>query len=81
MLARGVAAVFLHQLVELARRAGAGFRAELVPNGRNRLMLVTLRFAGFEQVEERDGRLVLESRRPVGPPAHVTVRMDADAGA
>lgn len=79
ILSRGVAAVFLHQLVELARRAGAGFRAQLVPNGRNRLMLVTLRFAGFEQVEERDGRLVLESRRAASAPAHVTVRMDPDA--
>jgi FkbH-like protein len=79
VLSRGVAAVFLHQLVELARRAGADFRAELVPNGRNRLMLVTLRFAGFEQVWERDGRLVLESRRAVEAPAHMTVRMDADA--
>lgn len=81
VLSKGVAAVFLHQLVELARRAGVGFRAELVPNGRNRLMLVTLRFAGFEQVEERDGWLVLESRRAVPAPAHVTVRMDMDADA
>jgi predicted enzyme involved in methoxymalonyl-ACP biosynthesis len=73
VMSRGVGRVFLDHLVEHAFRAGRRPAAHFVPTAVNRIMLVTLRFAGFEVVEERDDHLVLAvgSRRAAVGPAHV----------
>jgi FkbH-like protein len=75
VMSRGVGTVMLHHVMRLARDAGARLVAELVPNDRNRMMLITLRLGGFEEVG-RDGEvLLLESRRPEipPPPAYLTL--------
>jgi FkbH-like protein len=54
VMSRGVGSVLLHHIMRLARAADASLHAELVDTGRNRLMYVTYRFAGFREVS-RDG--------------------------
>lgn len=51
----------LNYIMQLAKRNNACLRAEFMPNGRNRMMEITYRFAGFENVAEIDGLLVLEN--------------------
>lgn len=71
VLGRGIGEAVLSHVVRLARSAGAVTRAEFVPNGRNRVMLVTLRFAGFTPVTDT----LLEHRgEPPAVPAHLTLR-------
>ncbi|MDQ3981214.1 MAG: HAD-IIIC family phosphatase [Actinomycetota bacterium] len=61
VMSRGVGAVMLNHVMRLARAAGTTLQAELVPNERNRMMLITLRLGGFREVR-RDGELlILES--------------------
>jgi FkbH-like protein len=77
VLSRGVGQVLLGHVVNLARRAGVAMEAELVPNGRNRMMEVTYRFAGFREVA-RDGEKRLLSRQadaPIPLPSYVQLRV------
>ena len=53
VLSRGVGSALLQDVMRRARRAGAQLRAEFRDTGRNRIMNVTLRFAGFRSVDER----------------------------
>jgi FkbH-like protein len=75
VMSRGVGTVMLNHVMRLAHDAGARFVAELVPNDRNRMMLITLRLGGFEEVGRDGDVLLLESRRPEvpGPPSYLTL--------
>ncbi|WP_156755619.1 HAD-IIIC family phosphatase [Actinokineospora pegani] len=57
VMSRGVGGVLITHLRRLAREAGVRLLAEFLPNGRNRMMLVTYRFAGFSEIS-REGELV-----------------------
>ncbi|MDT0541509.1 MULTISPECIES: HAD-IIIC family phosphatase [Streptomyces] len=71
---RGVGAVLLDHLVRRALAAGRRPRAEFVPTSVNRIMLVTLRFAGFDVVDRAGDRLLLELRNePSAQTGHVRV--------
>jgi len=61
VMSRGVGSILLGYLMKRARAAGARFRAELISTGRNRLMVVTYRFAGFKEVERRGDVAILEN--------------------
>jgi FkbH-like protein len=61
VMSRGVGNVLLSHLVARAREAGARLRAEFVPTDRNRMMLVTLRFAGFREIGRAGRATLLES--------------------
>jgi predicted enzyme involved in methoxymalonyl-ACP biosynthesis len=65
VLSRGVSSALLSGLADAAREQGRVLRARFRPNARNRAMNVTLRFAGFEQVAEDNGTLLLEQRQPL----------------
>jgi FkbH-like protein len=70
VMSRGVGTVMLNYVMRAARDAGVRLIAELVPNDRNRMMLITLRLGGFEEVGRDGDVLLLESRRaevPVPP--------------
>ncbi|MFZ2174797.1 MAG: HAD-IIIC family phosphatase [Rhodococcus sp. (in: high G+C Gram-positive bacteria)] len=54
VMSRGVGTAFIRHVVERARSRGRRPYAEFVPTDVNRVMLVTLRFAGFEVVDEPD---------------------------
>ena len=57
VMSRGVGAVLLTYLRQLAADAGVRLRAEYLPNGRNRMMFVTYKFNQFREIG-RDGDLV-----------------------
>jgi len=60
VISRGVGTVLLAHIMGLARQAGVRLLAEFVPNGRNRQMLVTYRFAGFQIAGKEGDRVTLE---------------------
>ncbi len=78
VMSRGVGTVLLNQVMRLARDHGVRLRASFVPNNRNRVMYVTYRFAGFEEVEKHGDELTLEARADgiQGPPAYLSVVAD-----
>ncbi|MBF9127450.1 HAD-IIIC family phosphatase, partial [Plantactinospora sp. S1510] len=59
VMSRGAGAVLLHHVMRSAVDRGLRPLARFVATGKNRVMLVTLRFAGFEPIEDDDGRLLL----------------------
>lgn len=76
VMSRGVGAALLGQVVRRAAAAGRRPAARFVVTPVNRVMLVTLRFAGFEVTRQDGGRLLL-ARDPALPPpalpAHVRI--------
>lgn len=79
VMSRGVGTVFLDHVVRRALAAGRRPRAEFVPTAVNRIMLVTLRFAGFEVVRQEGERMLLGMDPDRPPPergGHVTVRTE-----
>ena len=58
----------LNHVMRLAQDAGARFVAELVPNDRNRMMLITLRLAGFREVGREGDTVLLEAGGAAVPP-------------
>jgi FkbH-like protein len=76
VMSRGVGLVMLNHVMRLADQAGSTLVAELVPNDRNRMMLVTLRFAGFEEAgHDGDVALFRWTQTEIPPvPDHVDLR-------
>ncbi len=72
---RGVGMILIGHIMERAGAAGVGLQVEFVPNGRNRMMLITYTFAGFRQIARRGDTLILagdiDKRQPA--PDYVTV--------
>lgn len=60
VMSRGVGSVMLNYITGMARDAGVTLRAEFVPTDRNRMMLLTYKFAGFKEMEDRDGVVIFE---------------------
>ena len=52
----------LTQAIRLAVGQGKRLRAEFLETEHNRIMYVTYKFAGFEEIEEQGERLLLEYR-------------------
>ena len=59
VMSRGVGSVLLSHIMERARAAGAGLRADFVETGRNRMMQITYAFSGFREVSREGERVVL----------------------
>lgn len=77
VMARGVGSILLSYLIQQARAAGVTLRAEFKATGRNRLMLVTYKFAGFREVERRGELTIFEHDfTTIQPyPAYVVLRL------
>ncbi len=77
VLSRGVGSVLLGLVMAGARSAGVRLLAELVPTDRNRMMLVTLRLAGFRQAGGDGTVTLLESdlERVPPPPDYLDLRV------
>ncbi|MEU5978858.1 HAD-IIIC family phosphatase [Streptomyces sp. NPDC047315] len=74
VMSRGVGTALIGHVVERARAAGHRPLAEFVPTEVNRVMLVTLRFAGFTVAESTGEGTLLVHEGGVSPhAAHVTV--------
>ena len=51
----------LSHIMKLAKNKNIRLRAEFVPNGRNRMMDITYRFAGFYEIERVGDLIIFES--------------------
>lgn len=77
VMSRGAGAALLDHLVHTSLAAGRRPVAHYTPTAVNRIMLVTLRFAGYEVVAEDGGTLVLAVDPATPPASRVTaVRVD-----
>jgi FkbH-like protein len=78
VVSRGVGTVLLNHVMRLAKDAGVRLHAEFVDTGRNRLMYLTYKLAGFYHVDSVGEENLLESAladiQP--PPSYLT--MDAE---
>jgi FkbH-like protein len=77
VMSRGVGTVILNHVMRMARNAGAKLRAEFISNDRNRVMNVTYKFAGFQEIDRRDGLALLENdlSRIQPFPSYIDVRI------
>ncbi|MFE3444632.1 HAD-IIIC family phosphatase [Nocardia sp. NPDC059180] len=76
VMSRGVGGALLAHLIERACARGQRCVAEFVPTEANRVMLVTLRFAGFAVLESAPERVLLahDGASPVPNTDHVLLR-------
>ncbi|RAJ38451.1 HAD superfamily phosphatase (TIGR01681 family)/FkbH-like protein [Kitasatospora sp. SolWspMP-SS2h] len=76
VMSRGVGGVIINLLRRRARAAGVRLLAEYLPNGRNRMMLITYKFTGFRQLTDDDGPALFEADLTdvPGDPQYLTVQ-------
>lgn len=76
VMARGVGGVLITHLRQRAAAAGVRLLADFVPNGRNRMMYVTYKFARFHEAgRQGDGTLLEADLTDIPPfPPYMTVR-------
>jgi FkbH-like protein len=79
VMSRGVGTVLLNEIQRLAAGAGVRLRADFVANDRNRMMYVTYRMGGFQEVSREGDEVVFEGPAGAVPaiPAYLTVRSPA----
>jgi len=75
VMSRGVGSLLLHQVMRMARAQGLPLRAEFVSNGKNRMMYVTYKFAGFREISKQGDRSVLEHSLAEIPPVPTHLRL------
>jgi FkbH-like protein len=61
VMSRGVGAILINYIMGRAKSAGVGLVAEYIANERNRMMYVTLKFAGFREIMRSGKAVLLES--------------------
>jgi FkbH-like protein len=76
---RGVGMILLNYILQRAQESGVRLFSEFVANDRNRMMYVTYKFAGFTQVENKDGVQLLQHDLKCIPPAAEYVRVELPA--
>ncbi|HEV2863955.1 MAG TPA: HAD-IIIC family phosphatase [Pyrinomonadaceae bacterium] len=77
VISRGVGTIMMNHIMRLAKEAGVALRAEFVPNGRNRMMYVTYKFANFREAGRSGDTVILENdlSRVQGFPDYVRVEV------
>lgn len=77
VMSKGTGTILLNYVMQLAKEANVRLLAEFVPTDRNRMMLITYKFAGFKELSETDGLIVFENDlsriQPV--PDYVTIHI------
>lgn len=75
VMSRGVGTIMMNFLMRLASQAGVRLHAEFIPNEKNRMMLITYKFAGFKELEKRGNLVIFEGdlSRVQPFPTYVTV--------
>ncbi|ARV60170.1 hypothetical protein BZZ01_17410 [Nostocales cyanobacterium HT-58-2] len=61
VMSRGVGTILLNYILTLAKNNDVRLRAEFVSNNRNRMMYISYKFAGFQEIEKRGDLLILEN--------------------
>jgi FkbH-like protein len=75
---RGVGMILLNHILRRAQDSRVRLLSEFVSNDRNRMMYVTYKFAGFTEVENRNGVQILEHSLASIPPGadYIAVRVE-----
>lgn len=61
VMSRGVGTIMINHVMNLAKKAGVRLQAEFVANDRNRMMYITYKFGGFNEVEKRGDVTIFEN--------------------
>ncbi|MBU7586538.1 MAG: HAD-IIIC family phosphatase [Nostoc sp. TH1S01] len=61
VMSRGVGTVMLNYVMSLAKTNNVLLLAEFVSNNRNRMMYISYKFAGFKEIANNDGLIVMEN--------------------
>lgn len=61
VMSRGVGTILMNHILKLAKKAGVTVRAEFLPNGRNRQMYITYKFANFKEIAKEGELVTLEN--------------------
>jgi FkbH-like protein len=77
VMSRGVGTILMSYILSKAKQSHALLRAHFIPNGRNRMMYVTYKLGGFNEVEKQDDLVILENDlRQIQPfPDYVQVNL------
>lgn len=78
VMSRGVGTVILNILMQQAKTNGVKLRAEFIPNNRNRMMYITYKFGGFEEIEEKEGMTLFEHNLEDIPPMPTYMKVEGD---
>ncbi len=78
VMSRGVGNMLLFYIMKMAKENNVRLEAEFVPTDRNRMMFVTYKFAGFEEVEEKDNIKILHHNLNTIPsyPDYIKLNID-----
>ena len=76
VISRGVVSMMLSHIMHQAKQNHVKLHAEFLPTGHNRMMNITYRFAGFEEIEKRGDLVIFEHNlSTIQPfPEYVTVK-------
>jgi FkbH-like protein len=79
VMSRGVGTILINHVMKLAKAARVGLRAEFAPNGRNRMMYVSYKFANFREAGRRGDLIIFENdlSRIQDFPAYVNVKVES----
>lgn len=61
VMSRGVGTIMINHIMNQAKAAGARLQAEFISNNRNRMMYVTYKFGGFNEVSRNGDLVILEN--------------------
>ncbi len=61
VMSRGVGTIMINHIMGMAKSENKRLQAEFVSNDRNRMMYVTYKFAGFKEIDDMGGRILLEN--------------------
>ena len=77
VMSRGVGTIMLNHIMKLAKSNNVRLRAEFISNNRNRMMYISYKFSGFQEVDKSGDLLILENdlRRIQPIPEYVNVKV------
>ncbi|MDZ8135360.1 MAG: HAD-IIIC family phosphatase [Nostoc sp. DedQUE04] len=77
VMSRGVGTIMLNHIMKLAKSNNVRLRAEFISNNRNRMMYISYKFSGFQEVDKNGDLLILENdlKRIQAIPEYVNVKV------
>ena len=61
VMSRGVGTIMLNHIMQSAKKANVKLFSEFIDSGRNRMMYVTYKFAGFKEAESKNGKILFQN--------------------
>ncbi|WP_139487900.1 HAD-IIIC family phosphatase [Brevibacillus dissolubilis] len=61
VMSRGIGSILINYIMQLAKENNVTLRAEFVKTDRNRMMLITYKFAGFKEMETNGNHILFEN--------------------